>query len=84
MRYTAKFSDGFIAKTHRNLVYTHAWRSTGHLKSGKPWAMHGFSTVSAENARRGMHSDTRHLPGTGATIEFSEVVAVTDVEQVPA
>lgn len=75
--YTATFSNGEVRRTKRALTYSHAWLVTGKLKSGRPFSLFGFSTKSEAECRKQMSRDTAYLPKKdGATIDFSEVVAV--------
>ncbi len=76
MKPMAKFSDGHIATSYRNVTATHGWRATGTLANGKPWSVGGFSTVSDERALKEMQNATRHLMTDGAIMLFGEVVPV--------
>jgi hypothetical protein len=83
--HTATFSNNQTVSTKRRLAYTHAWYASGRRKSGTPWKMFGFSTLSEAGAWKSLRSDTKHLTDAGAIIDFKEVVAVTRVdERVPA
>jgi hypothetical protein len=81
MKYTATFSNGFTVTRSRQGVVTHAWHATGKLKNGRLWSMNGFSSLGADQAAVNMHTDTRHIQRQGGVIGFSEVVAVTPVNE---
>jgi hypothetical protein len=87
MTVVARFTNGFKASPTRRTrgTVSHGWHAVGRLKGGDTWSMHGFSIGGAKGAAAQMYSDTRHIPRSGGTIEFSEVVAVEIVgELVPA
>jgi hypothetical protein len=75
---TAQFKDGFVAvgRSRQQREATYAWRASGVLASGKPWATSGFSKSEAGALSR-LCEQTRHYPRQGAKILFSEIVPVT-------
>jgi hypothetical protein len=76
IRYSASFSNGFTNGSNRNVKATHGWHAAGKLRSGRPWARSGFSLAGERGARREMGHLIKYGIPPGATVEFSEIVAV--------